>query len=267
MRKRKSNSNLPTGGNSNTKISLKIFTNNCCGFNSKKESIEKDVGEKLRPDIINLSETLLRNKAKASNKEYVSFSQNRAEGAGGGGIVTMVSNHLKAHATKVASNNNYDEYMVTRLDNVKPALNIVHVYGQTEGRAGQQQVLEGWTEILKELANIEARKELALLVGDLSRAVGKGKLGVEGNSGKISYGGQMIRDLVNAGDYVLLNDLSLAVGGPWTRVGPGAGGPSCLDLAIGSSELVQYVTGVEVDSGRLYTPHRAVSKKGQLGVT
>ena len=94
MRKRKSNSNIPTGGNSNTKISLKIFTNNCRGFNSKKESIEKDVVEKLRPDIINLSETLLGNKAKASNKEYVSFSQNRAEGAGGGGIVAMVSNHL-----------------------------------------------------------------------------------------------------------------------------------------------------------------------------
>ena len=205
---------------------MKIFTNNCRGFNSKKESIEKDIVEKLRPDVMNLSETLLRNKAKASNKEYISFNQNRAEGAGGGGIVTMVSKHLKAFATKVSSNNKYDEYMVTRLDNVKPALNIVHVYGQTEGRAGRQQVLEGWTEILKELANIEATKELALLVGDLNRAVGGGELGVEGNSSKISYGGQLIRDLVSAGDYVLLNNLSLAVGGPWTRVCPG----SCLDL-------------------------------------
>ena len=181
----------------------------------------------------------MRNKAKANHKDYVSFSQNRADGAGGGGIVTMVANNLKAYATKVTSNNKHDEFMVTRLDHVKPALNIIHVYGQTEGRAGQQKVLEGCAEILKELTNIEARKELALLVGDLNRAVGRGELGIEGNSSKISYGGQLIRDLIGAGEYVLLNNLSLAVGGPWTRVCPGAGGSSCLDLAIGSRELVQ----------------------------
>ena len=102
---RKGYVDIPSTGKGNKTVSLKIFTNNCRGFNSKKESIETDVVEKLRPDVVNLSETLLRNKAKVSNKEYVSFSQNRADGAGGGGIVTMVSNHLKAHATKVFSNN------------------------------------------------------------------------------------------------------------------------------------------------------------------
>ena len=40
----------------------------------------------------------------------------------------------------------------------------------------QQKVLEGLAEILKELANIEASKELALLVGNLNRAVGNGEL-------------------------------------------------------------------------------------------
>ena len=98
----------------------------------------------------------------------------------------MVANKLKPHAAKVSSKNKYDKYMVTRLDHVKPALNIIHVYGQTEGRAGQQQVLVGWKEILKELTDIEARQELALLVGDLNRAVGKGELGIEGNNSKIS---------------------------------------------------------------------------------
>ena len=52
----------------------------------------------------------------------------------------MVAKGLKAHA----SNKTNGEFMVTRLDYVKPALNIVHVYGQTECRAGQQKVLEGW---------------------------------------------------------------------------------------------------------------------------
>ena len=110
----------------------------------------------------------------------------------------MVSNHLKLHTTKVEGNNQYDKFMVTRLDHVKPLLNIVHIYMQHEGRAWQEKLLEGWKEILAELNNIEARYEVALVVGDLNRAVGNGKLGVEGTTAKVSYGGQLIIDLINA---------------------------------------------------------------------
>ena len=97
--------------------------------------------------------------------------------------------------------------------------------------------------------------------------MGNGELGVEGNTAKVSYGGKLIRELIDSGDYVMLNSLSLARGGPWTRVCPATGGRSCLDLAIGSRELVQYVSSVQVDSELLYTPRRAVSKGGKLGLT
>ena len=103
----------------------------------------------------------------------------KADGAGGGSIVTIVANQLKSLAIKVESNNKLDEFMVTRMDHVKPALNIVHIYGQNEGRAGQQKVLDGWTEILAELGKIEARDEVALVVGDFNRAVGNSDLGVD----------------------------------------------------------------------------------------
>ena len=66
--------------------------------------------------------------------------------------------------------------MVTRLDHVKPALNIVHIYGQSEGRAGQAKIIAGWTEILKELSSIEERDEVALVVGDMNRAIGNDEL-------------------------------------------------------------------------------------------
>ena len=150
---------------------------------------------------------------------------------------------------------------------MKPPFNIVHIYGQNEGRAGQQNILEGWKEILKELGNIKARNEGARVVGDLNRAVGSSELGVKGNSEKVSYGGQLIRELISAGDYLILNNLSIAKGGPWTRICPGDGGRSCLDLAIGSRELVQYVSSVQVDCERQYTPRRAVLKQGKISVT
>ena len=43
--------------------SLCIFTNNIRGFTSKEESLKLDVISKLRPNVINLSETLKKGNA------------------------------------------------------------------------------------------------------------------------------------------------------------------------------------------------------------
>ena len=42
--------------------SICIFTNNCRGYSSKKESIQKYVCELIQPEVILLEETMLRNK-------------------------------------------------------------------------------------------------------------------------------------------------------------------------------------------------------------
>ena len=85
--------------------SLRIFTNNIRGFTSKQESLTMDVINKLRPDVINLSETLKKGKAEIKIKDYVTFSQNRPNNEGGGGISTLVSTMIKKYATKVAADN------------------------------------------------------------------------------------------------------------------------------------------------------------------
>ena len=82
----------------NRVASIRIFSNNCRGYNSKKDSVEKHVIEQLRPDVINLQETMLRNKSNIKQKEYFSFCMNRPEGAGGGGIATLVPYLLNKEA-------------------------------------------------------------------------------------------------------------------------------------------------------------------------
>ena len=81
--------------------------------------------------------------------------------------------------------------MVTRLDNVRPALNIIHIYGKIENRerGKPENVLQSWTKIQNELRAIEARQECVLLCGDWNRAVGSGQGGVLGNKQEVSYGG------------------------------------------------------------------------------
>ena len=196
-------------GNSSM-ASICIFTNNCRGYSSKKESIQKYVCELIQPEVILLEETMLRNKSKIKHKDYLSFCLNRAEGAGGGGIATLIANTIKQHATRVAENNKKEEYSIVRLEHIKPALNIVHVYGRVESRTSPEKVLEGWAEILKELSHIEDSQEAILMVGDWNRAVGSGAQGVEGNKSQVSYGGSLIRDLVSTGNYFILNNLELA---------------------------------------------------------
>ena len=58
--------------------------------------------------------------------------------------------------------------MVLRLEHVKPALNIINVYGRLESRTGVEKVSEGWAEILKELKQIESREEAILIIGNLN---------------------------------------------------------------------------------------------------
>ena len=63
---------------------------------------------------------------------------------------------------------------------------------------------------------MEIRGEVVLISGHFNRAVGGGKLGVTSSMEKISYGGQLVRDLTE--EYVILNNLDLAEGGSWTWV-------------------------------------------------
>ena len=162
-----------------------------------------------------------------------------------------------------------DEYLVTRLEHVEPVLNVINVYGQQEGRNGQEgrdKVLESWVRIKKELSFIEMRGEAALLIGDFNRAVGNDDLGVVGNKKNVSYGGSLLRDLLEEGEYVMFNNLNIVEGGPWTILDPAGGSPSLLDLAIGSANLVPFLASMTIDNGRDFTPKRVVACKGKLKV-
>ena len=65
-------------------------------------------------------------------------------------------------------------------------------------------MLEGWNRLSQDLKAIENRGESTLLIGDLNRAIGDGEWGVEGNKTHVTFGGQLVRDLLASKKYVLL---------------------------------------------------------------
>jgi len=181
-----------------------------------------------------------------------------------------VGNHLRHSLTKVAEGREGDEYVITRLGHVQPAINIVNFYGENECRAGETKIRESWERLCEDLEVIKSRGEAVILIGDMNRAVGAGELGIMGNKEQVSPGGRMLREeLLQGGEYVLLNGLEgkesrvEVVGGPWTWVQPGREEEvkSCLDLVIVSASLLPFVKRMVIDSSRKFTPRRLMRRK------
>ena len=252
------------GGGGAATTSLTILSNNVCGWNCKKASIPALL-EKLKPDVCAWQETGLTGNNVIKLKGYHCSLRNRKTLKKMGGVCTAVDNRLKSKMVTVKEGENEDEYLITRLEHVKPALNIVNIYGGQESRMEKQEILESWGRLKKDLDEIKARNESCLLTGDFNRAIGADEFGVKNNNPRISYGGQLVRELLEEGEYILANNSDLAVDGPWTWVCRGNGKVrSCLDLVIFSADLLPYFKSLLIDTKHQYSPARSKMKDGKM---
>ena len=68
-----------------------------------------------------------------------------------------------------------------------------------------------------------------------------GEQGVPGNRKHVSYGGQLMRELLENKEYILVNSIQEAEGGPWTWTSRANNKvKSCLDLVIVSADILPY---------------------------
>ena len=105
------------------------------------------------------------------------------------------------------------------------------------------------------------RKENVVFIGDMNKKVGNDHLGVKDNHSQVSRGGEYIRALIDGGEYVIVNNMEICEGGPFTRYDPSDPEndekKSCLDLAIVSKGLVPYINKLIIDSEEKVAPIRA----------
>ena len=163
---------------------------------------------------------------------------------------------------KVAEVTDEDEYIFTRIDNTVPAVNIVNIYGSQESRSTNDEIEKSWYRLMKDVKDIEARNESVIIIGDMNRHIGNGEYGIKGNKNLISHGGQLIRDLIQDKRYILINNLDLVEGGPWTwQDRKDKRRQSCLDLGIMSISLLPYLKKVVIDKYLKFTPRRVIKTK------
>ena len=174
-----------------------------------------------------------------------------------GGVATFVANDLKQNAVKVKDGVDNDEYLVTRLDHVSPAINIMNVYGGQESRMTKQEIQNNWIRMKAEIREIKDRGEGIVLIGDFNRTVGSGQLGVRGNNNTISYGGEMLWELLMRNEHYIINNSDKTEGGPLTWVSRvDSNIQSCLDLVILSANLLPFVSRMVIDSKQQFCPMR-----------
>ena len=147
---------------------------------------------------------------------YQSYSRNR-KGKAKGGIATCILNNESKHSLKVAEGENNNEYIITRHSQFMIPVNIINVYGEQENRTSAEEIRKNWYELVEEIVKIEAKGEKFILIGDLNKHIGDL---VKDNHRKVTMGGTLIRELLVNENYALVNNLSIAEGGPFTRVDP-----------------------------------------------
>ena len=128
-------------------------------------------------------------------------------------------------------------------------------------------MLERWGRVLEVIHGVLANKESLVVLGDFNKHIGSDHLGVAGNHNKITFGGSLVRDLIDNGDVILVNNTNKAEGGPFTRKDPSnpqdENKKSCLDLALISTDLYRYVDRLVIDKEEKYKMHRVVVKDGK----
>ena len=248
-------------GNKNQRNKIfSIFLTNLRGFQSKEYSLWRIIN-KIKPSMILMNETQLTGRMKANLNPYTTWTKNRSVQSGGG-VATSISPQYKDTTVGVGEGQFNDEYIITRVANFSPALNVVNCYGE-QRKLKNTEVEAKWSRLMKELANVRARNEFCLLAGDLNKLVGCDFLGIPGNHSELSYGGKLLRELLSTENWFLINGMGeeVVLGGPFTRQDPATGKQSALDLFVVSKELRPYVEKLMVDSSRKLAVSRKIKQK------
>ena len=235
-----------------------LIHSNIRGYDSKALSLHA-IADKA--DVVTINETSLKNNRILKMPGFTCYNRNR-QGVNGGGIATCIKNKDAKDTLKVFEGKDDEEIVIPRHGQFDIPINVINMYGSQECRTSRDKIQEQWGNLLQEIAKIEAKEELFCIIGDLNRHVGDLIVGNEKD--KVSFGGQLIRELLDTGKYCLVNASDKVVGGPFTRYDPSDPSnddkKSVLELCIVSKELFKYVDSLTIDKERHFTLFRPISK-------
>ena len=96
-----------------------------------------------------INETALKGNRKVKIPHHFSYTKNREKNKGG--VATVIANYLKTNTVKVGEGKEGDEYLITRFDHTVPAINLINIYGEQEGRTPAIEIEKGWLRLKSDI--------------------------------------------------------------------------------------------------------------------
>ena len=139
-------------------MNVTIFDHNPNGYNSKRASIE-DLLDIVRPTVATFHLTAAVEHNQIKLKNYHCFQKNGKRVKQISGFPTFVINEVEANTLKVKEGEEDEEYMSICHDHVNPQITMINFDGGQESRTSRLQILSNWTQLRKEIKEIEDRDE------------------------------------------------------------------------------------------------------------
>ena len=221
---------------------LNIVSINARGVARKKKSIE-EILKNESVDIAIISELSVKTSLKL--KGYREFIEIRGHMHG---ICILVRNDIAKHALRI-HNESELEVVHVRLSNTVPALNIIGTYLSVESRVKADDTKKTWNNYTEIVQQVLDRGEACVCMGDFNRPL---------QAKKPTLGTKLLDEWIEGGTMKLINDRKVN-----TRLDPGRGTGSVLDLAIISANIEKSVTHFKVDSERKMTAFAMLKRKNK----
>ena len=236
-KKKSKNSPIVTG---KSKLeNLTIISINARGLSGKRKSIE-EILKNNNVDIAIISEIGVKHVPK-----FVGFNQFIEPRGHMHGVLILIRNGLAKNCLRIHDESDL-EIVHVRMSNTIPSLNIIGTYLKVEGRETIDYTDRMWKLYTDRVEHALNRGEAVLCMGDFNRPL---------QAKKPSHGTKLVNEWLNEKSMILLNDRKVN-----TRIDPGRGNGSVLDLAIVSANIENNITRFTVDTQRKMTAFKMVKR-------
>ena len=229
---------------------FKMLYSNMRGLLSKKESLEEII-EEVKPTLICLTETHLKEEEEFNLKSYKIFRNDRI-GKDGGGVLFAVDKKLKDITVEVEKCNTNCETLWVVINNKHgrwgTSIRAGIVYAPQECRTKIDVYKEIYKQIEEQIEIAGKQKQRLLLMGDFNCKIG---LEIDGNKEEITKSAKYLLKLRDRQDLQILNSVEKCEG-LWTRVQGDS--KSVLDYVIVWKENQENLLSMLIDEKKEFAP-------------
>lgn len=237
---------------SGKKYTLNFYSSNVRGLQSKIDTFS-NVLVKHEIDIALVSETHNQGNKNLKVEGYECYYRNRVAREKGG-IAVYVKNKLANGCMKLESGLDNNEFFVLRLENTSPNLVVIVYYGVIEKQYLADEVLAMQSDMFDVVRKYVQEGNRVIWGGDFNNHLAE-KLGLTGNPGDVSPGGQSLINFIESENLCLLNSRDVS----HTHFDRSAGSSKILDLVI--TNAPEAVSNFRVDKDLEFTPYRIKQEK------